>query len=314
MKILITGGAGFVGRNMIRFIRRAIPAASILVVDTLSEDPESFFRQGLDRAAELHVADVRDYVPHALVDGDRFDLCIHLAAVVGGRQKIEGEPLAVAQDLAIDATVINGVHAGLADELMYFSSSAAYPRHLQADEDAPALRERMIDVHHLDGSPDLTYGWAKLTGEFLCSFLTHTKVTIFRPFSGYGEDQAPTYPFPAIMRRIRDGEDPVVVWGSGMQIRDWIHIEDVCRMAFELHRAAPSGEVYNLGTGLGTTFDELVRTALDVCGRTAEITADASKPEGVFCRYADTAKARALGVWPTIGLPEGIERWMEANA
>jgi len=312
MKILITGGAGFVGRNMIRHVRRTMPDAEILVVDTLAEDPTSFFTQGLDRHAGLVLQDVREFAPRALLRGLHFDLCIHLAAVVGGRQKIEGEPLGVAVDLAIDASVISAVHAGLADELMYFSSSAAYPIQHQTRESQWALAEKLVDPQDLSGCPDLTYGWAKLTGEFLCSFLNSTKVTIFRPFSGYGSDQAAVYPFPAIMRRVRDGENPVVVWGSGDQLRDFIHIEDVCRMAFELHRDY-SGDVYNLGTGTGTSFKQLAAAACAAAGQPGVIVTDPSKPEGVFARYADTAKTARLGVVAEISLPGGMARWMEAN-
>jgi len=312
MKILITGGAGFVGRNMIPHVRRTMSDAEILVVDTLTEDPTSFFKQGLHRHAGLVIQDVRDFVGHALRLGWRFDLCIHLAAVVGGRQKIEGEPLAVAADLAIDASVIGAVHAGLADELMYFSSSAAYPIQHQTRESQQALAERDLDAQNLSGCPDLTYGWAKLTGEFLCSFLNSTKVTIFRPFSGYGNDQAPAYPFPAIMRRVRDGENPVVVWGSGDQVRDFIHIEDVCRMAFELHRDY-SGDVYNLGTGTATSFKRLAAAACAAADRPGVIVTDPSKPEGVFARFADTAKTARLGVASEISLPDGMARWLEAN-
>ena len=83
-------------------------------------------------------------------------------------------------------------------------------------------------------------------------------------------------------------------------------------MAFDLH-ALSDGEVYNLGTGIGTPFRWLVETALDVAGRTAKVVADPSKPEGVFCRYADTSKAGELGVRAAIPLREGIRRWLEAN-
>jgi len=309
MNVLITGGAGFVGRNMIRHIRRTMPDADILVVDTLAEDAQSFYAQGLDAETELVIEDVRDFVGH---ECGPFDLCIHLAAVVGGRQKIEGEPLAVAEDLAIDAAVIRAVHAGLANELMYFSSSAVYPVKYQTRQAGRRLAEDIVDPRDVAGTPDLTYGWAKLTGEFLCTFLDKTKVTIFRPFSGYGSDQLPSYPFPAICRRVLGGEDPLVVWGSGEQTRDFIHIGDACRMAFELHTRHPGGP-YNLGTGVATSFVNLARTALSVLGREAKIVTDPAKPEGVFARVADTSRTDAAGVRAQTGLRSGIEQWFGEN-
>ena len=114
------------------------------------------------------------------------------------------------------------------------------------------------------------------------------------------------------MRRVLAGDDPVVVWGSGDQIRDFIHIKDVCRMAAELHEHHGGG-TYNLGTGTGTSFRQLARMAGRVARREVHVVNDASKPEGVFARYADTTKTAGLGVLPRISLWEGIRNWMESH-
>ena len=80
------------------------------------------------------------------------------------------------------------------------------------------------------GKPDLSYGWAKLNNEYL-ALLAYKKYriknTIFRPFSGYGSDQDLNYPFPSIIKRAigHDNKKKFIVWGSGHQMRDFIHIK-----------------------------------------------------------------------------------------
>lgn len=316
-QILITGGAGFVGRNMIRYIRRAKLNASIDVVDDFSEEgvEEEFQAQGLvGEIRQLHLQDVQGFVKHA----GPYALCIHLAARVGGREHIEGKPLVVAENIAIDAAVVGAVNTGLAKELMYFSSAAAYPTDLQQRRAQPSepwrrLREGDIDwTSAVLGRPDMTYGWAKLTGEYLCSFLRGVKCTVFRPFSGYGEDQSEKYPFPAILNRVVRGDNPVVVWGSGHQMRDFIHVKDVCDMAFKLHDWHGGGP-YNLGTGVATSFFDLTAKALKVFGSPAILALDESKPEGVFVRVADVRLTSALGVVAKTSLEKGIKDWVSVN-
>ncbi len=103
------------------------------------------------------------------------------------------------------------------------SSSAAYPVNLQTSQGAVALKESDIDFEKNLGTPDMTYGWSKLTGEFLARIAARhygVKVVCIRPFSGYGEDQDLTYPVPAIAARAARKEDPFEVWGTGKQGRD----------------------------------------------------------------------------------------------
>ena len=93
---------------------------------------------------------------------------IHCAAIVGGRLKIEGDPLAVATDLSIDAEFFNWVVKAKPKQVIYFSSSAVYPIELQTRKFGVALNESMVHFNgNRIGVPDCTYGFAKLAGEFL---------------------------------------------------------------------------------------------------------------------------------------------------
>lgn len=298
-KILVTGGAGFVGR---RFCRRFLEAGDeVHCVDSIVPltggvhpnarwplfDPRDF--------TNFHFSfeDCRTYFQRA--SDDDFDYVFHLAAVVGGRMMIDHNPLAVADDLAIDAAYWQWAAAARPAKTVYFSSSAAYPVSLQRPERHVLLREEMIAFDREIGVPDMTYGWAKLTGEYLAQ-IAHGKYglksVVYRPFSGYGEDQDESYPFPAICRRVLGevGSPTIIVWGSGKQMRDFIHIEDcVDGVLATMDRIDDAGAV-NLSTGRPTSFEDLVAMIAREIGYAPVVHGRTDKPEGVFARYGDTAR------------------------
>lgn len=310
---LVTGGCGFVGRHIVARLMRM--GVTVTVVDNLSTglppDQWPLHLQPRPRDTgllKLHVADARRYFAET-PDAD-FHVVFHCAAVVGGRLKIDGDPLGVATDLAIDADFFNWLARSRKRprKVIYFSSSAAYPIALQTREHHRRLAETDIDLSGKLGVPDMTYGWAKLTGEFLARHAVQSygiDVVVYRPFSGYGEDQDFSYPFPSLVRRVAAHEDPVLIWGSGDQLRDFIYIEDVVDAVLAtMDRLAP-GEALNLGSGEGISFRALARTVGETVDHHAAITNDASKPEGVFSRVAEPSKMRRWYV-PTVPLERGI--------
>lgn len=310
-RALVTGGCGFVGRHFTHWLLNH--EYDVTIVDDLSsgivlEKWPEFLRPRQSSNLQIHYTDVREYSKECPAN---FDLIVHLAAVVGGRLVIDGDPLRVATDLAIDATFFNWLtKSRTCAKVLYFSSSAAYPVSEQTESRHRLLREDMINFDRPLGVPDMTYGWAKLSGEFL-SF--HAKssygldVSIYRPFSGYGEDQDFSYPFPSIVRRVGRHESPIVVWGSGRQLRDFIHIDDVVEAVFASTWKMKSGQVLNLGSGVGTSFTDLARIAGRVIGHQSEIINDDTKPEGVFARVGDCSKMFEY-YRPAVSLEEGIER------
>ncbi len=251
------------------------------------------WRQGQERPHSFIEEDMR-----ALVLGEQpsqFDLIIHCAAVVGGRLNIEGDPLAVATDLAIDSDFFNWVvRAKNNPKVIYFSSSAVYPVELQTERSHVKLIETLVNFETSRISmPDLTYGWAKLSGEYLARYAAKCyglDVAIYRPFSGYGPDQSLDYPLPSIIRRAIRRENPFVIWGSGNQVRDFIHINDVVDAVFATKDILKPGEALNLGTGHPTSFKTLAELACRAVNYKPEIICDTDKPEGVFYRCADTYK------------------------
>ena len=313
MRILITGGMGFVGRHFaLKFLER--DEHEVLIVDSLYSGlpPNLWYRQPrYGERLTTRQADVRAWFRERRAVPDDFDLIIHCAAVVGGRLKIDGDPLAVATDLSIDSEFFDWVVRGkFLPKVVYFSSSAVYPLELQRREQHCDLGEYLVsfDNYRL-ARPDRTYGWAKLSGEYLAGIAAKEyglDVRIYRPFGGYGEDQSFDYPFPSIVRRVLRGENPVTVWGSGEQLRDFIHIDDIVDGVLETLRLPP-GEVLNLGTGIPTSFVGLAAAVCKVLERPARVVTDKDKPEGVFRRVADVAKMEQH-YKPKVWLEQGILR------
>ena len=159
---------------------------------------------------------------------------------------------------------------------------------------------------------DMTYGWTKLTGEYLAR-LAHEKydldVISFRPFSGYGEDQHETYPFPAIMNRAINKEDPLTVWSN--TTRDFIYIEDCIDAVFCFMDEIHDGTGINLGTSIGTSFVQLARLAANEVGYNPEIKVLNDMPKGVQYRVSDTTLSKNLGFTPKTSLTDGIKIFLK---
>jgi nucleoside-diphosphate-sugar epimerase len=279
MKILITGSHGFVGRYFINWFAKHGFTTLDLVDTKNGRECRQFFRS-------------KSY---------QYDLVIHLAAIVGGRESIEGRPMAVADNLSIDSEFFQWCLKTKPKKIVYFSSSAAYPVDLQRNDPEYRLSEKDISFDWLD-MPDMTYGWSKLTGEFLSQFVPN--VHIFRPFSGYAWDQDTNYPFPMYVERALRKDNPFEVWGPGTQTRDFIHMNDVVEAVMVAVNEGITGPI-NLGTGRSTSFIELAQMCMDAVGYKGEIQTRPDKPVGCMHRVSDNTKLLEFYT-PKITLEEGI--------
>lgn len=316
-KVLVTGAAGFVGRHMVR--RLLDDGAEVHAVDCIAE-----FTGGIDPAKIWPLFDPREYTNFhfyredcrtwfARVHDTDFDYAFHLAAMVGGRLVIENNPLAVADDLGIDAAYWQWAKQARPNKTACFSSSAAYPIELQRSEGYQLLREEMISFSHDIGMPDMSYGWAKLTCEYLAhlAYEKHGLHSIcFRPFSGYGEDQDDAYPFPSICKRVLadQGAKVLNVWGTGTQMRDFIHIDDCVEGVMTMIDKVENAGAVNLSTGVLTSFINFAEIAAGIVGYQPQVRGLSDKPAGVHARGGDIARQRELGFQHKIGFKTGIER------
>lgn len=338
---LVSGACGFVGRNMIKRLAKTTKD-KIFMIDDLSigrhpsewlegfnskfqddleildKEERLYFWKGDFRNLLFYMRENPRYIQEKYgIEFERFADVFHFAAIVGGRMKIEGDPMIVALDLSIDAEFFYWITQHKPERVLYPSSSAAYPVSLQTTEAAIALSEGDIDFKKNLGTPDMTYGWSKLTGEFLAQIAAKhygVPVACIRPFSGYGEDQEQSYPVPAIAARAAKKEDPFEVWGSGKQGRDFVHIDDVLDFIFLLLDNVNDGSAYNIGSGRLTSFLELIEVFSDIAGYKPEIKPLLDKPVGVHSRYANMDLVdKTFGWKPKISLREGMTRVYNAQ-
>lgn len=293
---LVTGHRGFIGRHMTAALQSA--GYEVRGVDS------RLAATGLEGVAVAE--DARDFFRR--IDG-RPDVVIHAAAVVGGRALIDGAPLALAVNLELDAAMFAWAERTRPGRVIYLSSSAAYPVTLQRTP--RKLRETDLSLTQ-PGLPDQLYGWCKLTGEQLAARAraAGVAVSVVRPFSGYAGDQGDDYPFMALAGRVAHRQDPLPVWGSGRQVRDFIHADDLCAAIMTMISQGIDGPV-NLGTGRPLKLAALARMMARAAGYDPQVVPVPGSPQGVAYRCADTTLMRTF-FDPKVTVEDGIARALEA--
>lgn len=293
-KALVTGSAGFAGRRFTHSLEER--GFSVTCVDVADEEKSC------------------DAINFFTVDASAWDLVVHCAAIVGGRAQIDGAPLDLAVNLQLDAALFDWARRVRPRRVVYVSSSAAYPVDLQRLEHGHDLTETDIDLEALYlGRPDALYGWAKLTGEVLAARARQEglNVTVVRPFSGYGEEQSPAYPFRAFAERAKGREDPFHIWGNAIQCRDFIHISDVVEATLVMCEEGIDGPV-NLGTGRAVSMAQLARMFTTAARYNPVLETVPGAPMGVGYRVADVTLMNDF-YKPKVSLEEGIRRALDAR-
>jgi nucleoside-diphosphate-sugar epimerase len=258
--------------------------------------------------AGLDIADGFDALAYFRQGTSQYDLIVHGAASAPHRVAIDSQPQHFARNLQLDSAMFEWAVRTGQGRVLYLSSSAVYPIEFQRDNAyREPLYEDMVDLSDCS-EPDSVYGWAKLTGERLAAEARKAglPVTVVRPFSGYGEDQSTDFPFRAILDRVIRREDPVTVWGSGTQVRDWIHIDDVVSGMLAVAESGTT-EPVNLCTGDGLSMFELARLAASVAGFEPSVEALSDKPAGVAYRVGDPTRFHEIYT-PKVTLEQGVIR------
>jgi len=295
-RVLVTGSSGFLGAaTYTNYLRMGYDVIGIDILPSNTTDI---------------CDDVMNIDSHNLKD---VDVVFHFAANVGGRMAIEHNFMPLVKNIEIDRVLFTWAnkHAG---RIVYPSSSAVYPIDQQTATNAIGLKEDMIDFStNTIGVSDHIYGWCKLTAERMLWELHHTsdmKISIVRPFSGYGYGQSMDYPVPNLLNIVTTDPANITVWGTGLQSRDFVHITDIMRVFDWLLMDTSDYRVINIGSGITTNFIELLNIMhQELYGRDCDnIIRLLDKPVGVSNRFADTTLQKQLGILPTVSLSDGIKR------
>lgn len=288
MKALVTGHLGFVGRHFhTELLERGY---EVLTCDIAEPD----FKDCRNPLTQKHWKDI--------------DLVVHCAATIPPIDRRHDNDLLVANDLSIDSSMFQWAMRAKPKKFVYFSSSAAYPAHLQEPNVEMQLVESDIRLK-TPATPDRMYGWTKLVGELQAReyHLLGGDILVVRPFSGYGSDQSPDYPFRAMIERAKARVPVFDVWGDGRQVRDFIHIDDIVGGVFAILESYKPGP-FNLGTGIPTTMlslsEQIIAQTPDYHPKVRVME---SKPMGTYYRVCNPVYMQQVYA-PQITLEQGIER------
>jgi nucleoside-diphosphate-sugar epimerase len=307
-KVLVTGGAGFIGSHLVdELLRRK---ANLRVIDDLSRGKISNIEHCRGRI-EFTKGDLTDAktAEEAVKD---IEICFHLAAIVGGVDFMTAHPAEIFKSVTINNNVIDACRKMDVDRLLYTSSACAYPVDLQTTKEQPPLKEEDALKH--GAKPDSDYGWTKLLGEIQCQAYHRSygmKIAIVRPFNPYGPresfDPKDSHVIPSLIRRAVRREKPFVVWGDGTHARAFEYVGDLVEGIVLAIGTKVDADPINLGSSNPVTIREIAELVLQVTGYNTSIVWDTSKPQGVKSRKADMSKAYSVLGWkPRTPLKEGL--------
>jgi len=293
MRILITGGAGFIGHHTALHLRSR--GYDVVVYDTLERASERAVARLREAGIQIYRRDVRE--PARLED---FDAVVHCAAYVDVSESM-AKPREYFENNVVGTASMAKASADAGALFIYISSASVYgdPVELPISEAHP-LR------------PISPYGASKAMGEQvveLFSKIYGLRYVILRLFNVYGPGQNPSYAgvISRFVENARKGLPPRI-YGDGSQTRDFIHVEDVAR-AIELAIVKePVGQVFNIASGRRISILELARLVMRLAGVGGEPVFDRPRLGDIRHSFADISKARKiLGFEPRVPIERGIE-------
>ena len=300
-RVLVTGGAGFIGSYVVRRLidTRGVAAENIRV----------------PRSADC---DLR-YIENAQRAVQGIDVVLHLAADVGGLGYSSTHPAQQYYNCAlIDLQVVEAARREGVSKVIGVSSSTAYP----AVAESP-LREEALFAGK-PRSSHLGYGAAKrnliiLAEVYHQQYGMDIATVVANNAYGPGDNFDPrsSHVIPATIRKCLEDSE-LVVWGDGTPVRDFLYVEDLAEAIILAAEKLPAAEYVNIGSGRETSIKELVELIVRLTGFKGKIVFDTSKPRGEPRRSVSIEKARRLiGFQPRYSLEEGLARtinWYKAMA
>lgn len=315
MKILVTGGAGFIGSHLVERLLAAGHEVSVL------DDFNDFYDPQIKRAniasvagdITVHTADLREArAVNEIFEREKFDAIVHLAARAGVRPSIGHAQLYYDTNVSGTLHLLEAARRVGIDRFIFASSSSVYG----LSKTVPFSEEL-----HLTQTVS-PYAATKIAGEFLCSTYSHLyrmRVVALRFFTVYGPRQRPDLAIHKFTRRIWKGE-PIEQFGDGTTRRDYTYIDDIIQgVMASLSYDGPLFDVINLGESETIQLLDLIAAIEAALGRRAKIEELPEQPGDVPLTCADISKARRLlGYQPTtplrVGLPQFIEWFHQMRA
>jgi UDP-glucuronate 4-epimerase len=314
MRILVTGGAGFIGSHLVEKLLATGHEVSIL--DDFNDFYDPRIKQGNVEAFAAEVPiyriDLRDGESVSqLFDREKFDAIVHLAARAGVRPSIQQPQLYYDTNVSGTLHLLEAARRTGIERFLFGSSSSVYgvSKTVPFSESFPLTQTI---------SP---YAATKVAGEFLCSTYSHLyqmRVVALRFFTVYGARQRPDLAIHQFTRRIQAGQ-PIDQFGDGSTRRDYTYIDDILQgLLAALHYDGPRFDIFNLGESDTIPLRDLIVAIENALGRKAKINQLPEQPGDMPVTCADISKAKKLlGYNPTtplhIGLPKFVDWFLSCS-
>ena len=308
MRILVTGGAGFIGSHLVETSLAA--GHTVAILDDFNDfyDPQ-IKRANIEKISKdvpVHQIDLRENdAVRNLFRREKFDTIAHLAARAGVRPSIQHPQLYYDTNVTGTLHLLDAARATGVERFIFASSSSVYG----VSKTVPFSEEQ-----HLTQTIS-PYAATKIAGEFLCSTYSHLyqlRVVALRYFTVYGPRQRPDLAIHQFTKKIHAGQ-PIDQFGDGTTRRDYTYIDDIIQGTMAaLTYNGPLFDIFNLGESETIQLKDLIEKIEKALGQKAKINQLPEQPGDVPLTCADISKARKLlGYNPTTQLSEGLPRFIE---
>src|SRR6516225_8467319 len=308
MRILVTGGAGFIGSHLVE--RLLAVGHEVLILDDFNDfyDPQIKHANIADFAKDVtlcHVDLRENDAVRTVFRREKVDVIMHLAARAGVRPSIQFPRLYYDTNVIGTLHLLEAARVTGVERFIFASSSSVYG----ASKTIPFSEDEHLSQTF---SP---YAATKVAGEFLCSTFSHLynlRIVALRYFTVYGPRQRPDLAIHQFTRRIYAGQ-PIDQFGDGTTRRDYTYIDDVIQGTMAaLKYEGPRYDIFNLGESETIQLKELISAIENALGKKAKINRLPEQPGDMPLTCADISKARKLlGYNPTMKFSEGLPRFVK---
>jgi UDP-glucuronate 4-epimerase len=308
MRILVTGGAGFIGSHLVEKLLAA--GHEVAVLDDFNDfyDPQIKHANiaGFAKDVTMHHVDLRDGASvRNLFHRQKFETVAHLAARAGVRPSIQHPQLYYDTNISGTLHLLDAASVTKVERFIFASSSSVYG----ASKTVPFSEDQ-----HLTQTLS-PYAATKIAGEFLCSTFSHLyqmRVIALRYFTVYGPRQRPDLAIHQFTRRIHAGQ-PIDQFGDGSTRRDYTYIDDVIQGTMAaLKYDGPLFDIFNLGESETIQLQDLIGAIENALEKKAKINRLPEQAGDMPLTCADISKARKLlGYNPTTRFSDGLPRFID---
>ena len=297
MTILVAGGSGLVGSEIVRELKRL----NQNVIGISSKDVDLLDR---DKTFEF----IKTLKPTAIIDS---------AAKVGGIGGNNSYPVEfLSQNLQIQSNLMDAAHAAKVSKFVFLGSSCIYPR------DCPQpIKEEYLLTGALEQT-NAAYAVAKIAGieliksyrkEYGYKWISVMPTNLYGPNDNFDLENG--HVLPVLIRKFieakRSGSSKVILWGSGLPLREFLHVDDLAKAVVLCMDKYDDSKQINVGSGQEVSIKDLAGKISKAVGFNGEISWDSSKPDGTMRKVLDSSKIANLGWKPLISLDQGIASTVE---